>query len=481
MRTLAPIVAGLVAGITAVTLAEDWPQLQHDPGHTGYTADRPSPPLRLKWARTLGEPTHTGSPPIVADGKVFVGTNWGNLLALDRASGETLWTYRTEAPIVSTPAFDSGVVYAASMDRRLHAVGAKAGKALWTFETEEGLWAGPVVAEGKVFIAGRDALVYALDCRTGGLLWKSAIGAMVMSTPAYDEGVLYVGAGDNHVYAFDAAGGKQRWKSAKLPGMAIRDYWLVAAGGNVIVTTQLVYNSHQTCRMIERAIMRPFMEKNHGKMLVQDELLRRLVDWYRQHPHQKTFHVLSAATGKEKFIAPIVSVHGGGCTGPLPVIAPDGYAYLIYANVRLCASGWAFPGRLDLDNGKLEPLIKGRYWIDKDQWEWQPKPGTQFSRQSTFAVGFCVTDQSWGVSMGGDRLLTVRDPGWPTSEGAYCYLNLKTREDRYLTDRRTAVKQALRDGCFGGAFHATASPMVVSGKNVFHKAVRNVILCFEGN
>jgi hypothetical protein len=68
-----------------------------------------------------------------------------------------------------------------------------------------------------------------------------------------------------------------------------------------------------------------------------------------------------------------------------------------------------------------------------------------------------VADQSWGLCLGGDELLTVRDPGWVASEGAYCHVNLKTGEGRYLTDERTVVKEALRGGMMVMPAYAGAS------------------------
>ncbi len=458
---------------------EDWPQLQKNPGHTGYTDDQPMPPYRLAWTFEINEPTHTGSPTIVADAKVFLGTNWGNLIAIDLRSGKRLWTYPAGRTIFATPAFDSGVVYANSMDRHCHAVRASDGSVLWTFETGEGILTGPVVAEGKVFVAGRDGFVHALDVRSGEEVWKSPIGGPVMATPAYANGVLYVGGGDNHVYAFDGESGALIWKSAKLPGMAIRDYWVVASGDTVIASTQQVAGAHETHHEIEEAIMAPFREKYHGQMLVQEGLLDQVRQWYLDHPEHKTFHVLNAKDGSEKFVAPIIQVHGGGCTGPLPVIGRDGYAYAMYSLVRVKASGWAFVGRLDLTNGKLEPLINDRYWIDKNEWEWQAKPGTVLDRHSAFAVGFCVSDQSWGLARGGDTIFAVRDPGWASGEGSYSYIDVRTGKDGWLEG--VNLREAPRGGSYGGAFHATASPMVVSGKYLIHKTVRNVVFCLEGH
>ncbi len=454
--------------------------MQHDPGHTGFTADQPQPPFRLRWVCQLAEPTHTGCPAIVAGEKVFVTTNWGNLVALDRRTGRRVWVYRTGAPIVAAPAFYAGTVYVASMDRCCYAVDAATGKLRWRFEIDEGFSAAPVVADRRVFLAGRDGTAYALTLQ-GRRLWSASVGGPVLATPAYAAGTLFVGGGDNRVYALDGRTGRLRWRSEPLPGAAIRDYWLVATRDTVVATTQLVYGAHPTYRMLEEAVMRPYREAHSGQMLVQRELIEAIRRWYVDHPHQQTFHVLDASTGRRRFVAPVVPVHGGGCVGPLPAVAPDGNAYLIYANVRLQASGWAFPGRLDLTTGQLEPLIQGRYWVDADQWEWQPKPGTRFDRHSPFAVGFCVNDQSWGVALAGRLLLTVRDPGWPEKEPAYGLIDLDTGRDAYWSPDTSQLRRAVAEGRYGGAFHATCSPPVVCGRQVFHKTVRNVLFCFEGS
>ena len=480
---LAAVVSVAVMIQTQNTHAADWPQLQGNPGHTGYTSDEPKPPYALKWIRQLKQPTHPGVPPIVAKGKVFLGTAWGNLLALDGNTGETTWTFKTGSAICGTPVFDQGLVYVTSMDRFCYAVNAETGKQVWAFETFEGIWAGPVVAEGKVFVAGRDAKVHAVNAETGSALWEASVGAMVLATPAYDDGVLYVGAGDNCVYALDAATGRQLWKSDKLPGMAIRDYWLVAGNGVVIGTTQLVFGSHPTFKPLDQQVMAPYRKANSGKLLDHAKLLPQVKQWLIDNPDAQTVHVLDAKSGARQCVPPIISVHGGGCTGPLPVMTQAGETHTMFTNVRLAASGWAFVGKLNLANGTIDPLINDRYYVEDNQWEWQAAPGRQLSRQSMFAVGFCVSDQSWGLSRGGNILFCLRDPGWAGGEAGYSYIDLSTGDDKWLlsTNDQKAIQQANWNGSYGGAFHATAAPFAISGKKLFHKRIRNFIVCLEGN
>ncbi|MCU0916482.1 MAG: PQQ-binding-like beta-propeller repeat protein, partial [Planctomycetes bacterium] len=468
--------------------AGDWPQVQHDAAHTGYTADQPEPPFRLLWQRDLKEPTATASQVVVAEGKVFVTTGYGNLYALDRRTGETAWVYQTARPVLGSAACADGRVYVNSMDHYCHAMDAQSGKGLWKFRTGEGLWAAPVLAADKVFIGARDGFVYALDAEKGTQLWRSPVGGLVMCTPACTERTLYVAAGDMHVYALDAQDGRQLWKSPQIPGAAIREYWLVAAHGTVMLTSQLAYACHPTQQMIQQAIMAPYNQAHKDDPVLRDhETFGPLQEWLTSHPHHKTLLVLDAATGREKFVAPIVTVNGGSCIGPVPAVTPDGWAYTVYGNIQLTASGWAFFGRYNLKTGVMEPLITDRYapkFQNPNQWHWQPKAGTTFGRTSIWDGGFSVIDQSWGFSIGGDMAFPVRDPGWSGDPPFHNYFKISARRDSNLLadwNAQARVLSELNLGTVGGgAMHNTCSPVAISGNCLFHKTSRSVVFAFAG-
>lgn len=481
MRFLIMLLVACCMLLASHAKAEDWPQVQFGPDHKGYTPDEPQPPYAMKWVAHLNEPTFPGAQPVIADGKVFIGTGWGNVIALDRNTGEEAWRVKTGAPVMGSPAVADGLVYVGSMDRHCYALKTADGEEVWTFETPAGISVAPVVADGKVFIAGRDGMARALKGDSGEQLWSLPVGGQVMATPAWHKGVLYVGGGDNCVYAIDAASGELKWKSDKLPGMAIRDYWLVATDDSVVVSTQLVYATHYTYEPLETEVMMPYMKANHGKLLVQKPVLEKTKAWLEERPDAQTLHILSAETGKPKAVPPVVQVHGGGCTGPLPAIGPDDMATQIYTLIRLRASGWAFAGQMDLDTGDIDPLIKGRYYMYTNHHEWRGPNEERMKNKSMFDRGFCVNDQSWGVSRGGDLAFFIRDPGWAASEGASSIINLKTGEDQHIVGEDwRKVRYELWNGSYGGAFHATAVPIAISDKQIFMKYIRNVIICFEG-
>ncbi len=485
-RTLAAMLLAASAAGHAAAGEGDWPQLQYDPAHTGAAPAGPTGPCRVAWHRDLGEPIATAAQPVAAGGRLFVGTCHGRLVALAAEDGKTRWRYETGGAILGSPAWRGGVVYVNSMDGRCHAVGADDGKRRWTFATGEGLWAAPVIAAGKVFVAGRDGFVYALAPDDGRCLWKAPVGGLVMCTPAFADGRLFVAAGDMRVYALDAEDGSPAWTSPKLPGAAIREYWLVASHGRVVLTTQLAYVCHHTQKQIMRGVLDAFNERTRGEPVLRDEqTFPALREWLEKHPHHRTLLVLDAATGKQAYVAPIITVNGGSCIGPPPTVSQDGWAYTVYANIQLGASGWAFFGRLNLRTGRMEPLITGRYapkLAHPDEHHWQPKAGHRFARTSTWDGGFSVIDQSWGMSLGGDAAYVVRDPGWPGNPPFLNVYDIPRRRDRYLIpdlgDRREMGRMNL--GTLGGGqMHNTAAPVIVAAGRLFHKTSRSVLFALE--
>jgi len=465
--------------------AADWPQLQGGPGHSGYTSDEPRPPYRLLWHRDMEEPTQSAAQPVVAGDRLFIGTGHGNLYALARSSGKTLWTYRTGAPIFGSAAWADGLVYVNSADRCCHAVRESDGSRLWKFETGAPIWASPVVAEGRVFVGGRDGYVRALGAGTGEELWRSPVPSLVMATPAWERGVLYVGVGDMRVYAFQSAMGRRIWRSEKLPGSAIREYWVVASGGNLIVTVEHAIPLRTHWRDIQREVMVPFIEAHKAdEVLVEDGVFPLLEKWFRERPEQQSVFVLDARDGRQKFIVPLVPVEGGGSTPIPPAVDPEGRAHFMYGNIHLSASGNAFFGRLHLDSGRMEPLLKDRFAGPSQLIGFpghKPKPGVQWSHgQGDFYGGFCVMDQAWGVSVGGRIAFPVRDPSWPFEAPFHNWHHIETGEGGYVAGDLGGQRRLGGKGIYGGGMHSTCSPVVIAGKQLFHKSPRSVLYAFSG-
>jgi polyvinyl alcohol dehydrogenase (cytochrome) len=122
------------------------------------------PKLQLKWAFGFPLGISAYSPPAIASGRVFVGTDIGWVYSLDAKSGCVYWGYETGVTV--RPAISIG----------------------------------PVTGQGNtkyaVFFGDAKANVYALDAQTGKQLWKRKVDefflARITAAPKLYNGKLYV-------------------------------------------------------------------------------------------------------------------------------------------------------------------------------------------------------------------------------------------------------------------------------------------------
>src|SRR5580765_3346888 len=73
------------------------------------------------------------SSPVVANGVVYFGSGDGNLYALDAATGDLRWKFKTGDVVHASPALADGVLFFGSWDSYFYAVDAATGKEKMAF------------------------------------------------------------------------------------------------------------------------------------------------------------------------------------------------------------------------------------------------------------------------------------------------------------------------------------------------------------
>jgi len=161
---------------------------------TGASAQTPFR-VDMRWAQFRKRPSRDGH-------------NFGeNVLSPATVGGlSLLWKHTTHGPVGSSAAVASGVVYVGSDDGNVYALNAGTGALLWKHTTGSYVDSSPAVANGVVYVGSGDNNVYALNASTGALLWKYTTGNLVRPSPAVANGVVYIASYDNNVYAFGLKG-----------------------------------------------------------------------------------------------------------------------------------------------------------------------------------------------------------------------------------------------------------------------------------
>lgn len=174
---------------------DEWPTFRHDAARTGCAATTLPDELQLLWERPIGR---RPSAAVCAGGKVYVAARDEHVLwALDAATGEPAWYYRTTGRIDSPPTVDSGVVVFGCRDGWLRCLREADGELVWRHRGAaeqrqivvrgqlESVWplhGATLVRDGKVYCAsGRASIfdggitVFCLDLMMGKVLARTTI------------------------------------------------------------------------------------------------------------------------------------------------------------------------------------------------------------------------------------------------------------------------------------------------------------------
>ncbi len=131
------------------------------------------------------------------DGAVLGGAGGMNVYAVD-ANGRQLWTDVNLGSTAASPVLTSdGAFIVGSFDGYVYSYDQHAGTVRWKFPTRDHIYASPAfLPDGTIIQASTDGTVYALDPGTGKLKWSFDILDPIRSSPAVDgEGNIYVGTG----------------------------------------------------------------------------------------------------------------------------------------------------------------------------------------------------------------------------------------------------------------------------------------------
>jgi outer membrane protein assembly factor BamB len=262
-------VPALVPSLRTPASSIVWPMFGYDAARLHVAPDvRLRPPFKIGWVsggRTLLE-----FPPAIAEGRLYLATGGGHLLAVSVRDGSRAWdvdikrcaaaspavgphahgtvyeTFLNKLPCKNRNAKDGEIIALSVGTRKLHwsrhigasetsplLVGhhlyvgdwlgkiydldANNGRLYWTYQAHGAIKSGIAWSGGRLFFGSYDGHIYALNAKTGKLVWRASGDPRLFhhgnfySTPAVAYGRVYIGSTDGKVYSFGASSGKRRW------------------------------------------------------------------------------------------------------------------------------------------------------------------------------------------------------------------------------------------------------------------------------
>ncbi|MEZ5457491.1 MAG: outer membrane protein assembly factor BamB [Lysobacteraceae bacterium] len=202
-----------------------------------------------RWVYDRGIPALTlrgNSAPEVADGRVYLGYDGGQVVALNLETGAQVWEQvvavgegRTEldrmVDVDGALVVDGGQIFAASFRGQAIAIDSISARPLWNREISS--YAGVVSAAGQLLTVDDQGTLWSLDRSTGSAMWKQdVLSHRWLSAPAVQSNYALVGDLEGYVHWFSLTDGALVAR-AQLGDEAIVASPVVSADGVAVVVS----------------------------------------------------------------------------------------------------------------------------------------------------------------------------------------------------------------------------------------------------
>ena len=189
------------------------------------------------WQADLTAPTDgggglSGGGLAMGGGRVFATTPYGEVVAVDPASGVIIWRQALNTSVTGAPATDGTAVYVAGRDGTAWAIDATDGQVLWTatgLPAAAGVIgsAAPAVGARAVIFPFASGIVSSILKTGGTVAWQAPVAgqrlgrafaggfADVTGDPVIDGGVIYIGTSAGRTLALSASGGAEIWSAGE--------------------------------------------------------------------------------------------------------------------------------------------------------------------------------------------------------------------------------------------------------------------------
>ncbi|MCK5132502.1 MAG: PQQ-binding-like beta-propeller repeat protein [Candidatus Sabulitectum sp.] len=213
------------SSVAVPRLNTDWYTYMANDCHTGYSESPAPVENTILWTAPVTGNHHEFPTPVVVNGIVYYpqDSSGDSLYALNAATGEVLWTYRTgytdDAVTVK-----NGLLFTASDS--LWCLDALTGERIWANGEATCAASTPAVHNGSVFscsniYSSNTSTLYSLDTETGAVNWSSTVSGYVGSCLTVWNDMVFMPTWYGPLYAFDINTGAEIWQNNDSPG----GYW----------------------------------------------------------------------------------------------------------------------------------------------------------------------------------------------------------------------------------------------------------------
>lgn len=152
---------------------------------------------RTLWNRKLSG--RLTAPPVSGEGVIVQPTDNGKLIGISPDDGSERFAAVLAAPLIASAVVDKKI-FAADFYGRIHCVDASSGRVLWFVTGPGPVWSPPAVAGDRLLVTYGQGTLAALSVEDGHTLWKYDSREITVASPTVVGDVVVVGTKKGQVY-----------------------------------------------------------------------------------------------------------------------------------------------------------------------------------------------------------------------------------------------------------------------------------------
>jgi len=163
---------------------------------------------RLLWKREIQE--NISSELRESRGKIYFGTEKGEFLALEAATGNEIWRLKAKGQVMTEPLFwENSIIFGAG-DNKLYVLNLN-GKKTLTVPLPAQIQKGLFINKNFLYFGLSDKTFHCFDLSRLKEKWKIEIGASLVSLPVADEKRIFFLGSNNVLFCLKKKGGEILW------------------------------------------------------------------------------------------------------------------------------------------------------------------------------------------------------------------------------------------------------------------------------
>ena len=217
---------------STLTYAEaEWPIFRGDAALSGIAQDQVPDKLKLLWS--FNTEAWLISSPVMGRGRVYIGSTNGKVYALNLADGKQQWEFDLGDDIEASPLLLGDSIYIGSLSGDLFCLDAETGAVRWKYATDNSIYGSANWVEVStnqeqgteiwILIGSYDNRMHCIRAATGELIWSFETDNYINGAPATDGQSVVFGGCDENLYIVSVRDGVEQgrvWSGSYIPASA---------------------------------------------------------------------------------------------------------------------------------------------------------------------------------------------------------------------------------------------------------------------